>query len=111
MLNTVTDEPRTKRATNAKTENGWRQDEDEVARRIEKGINDAKAAFSAKLEDGKFAAERFMRQGRYAVEDSLSELTHTIKRHPMSFLGVAFAAGTTFGLLIALSTRREASRE
>jgi hypothetical protein len=40
------------------------------------------------------------------VEDRLSELTHTIKRNPISSLGVAFAAGAAVGLLISLFTNR-----
>jgi len=111
-MKTVVEEPGTKRAADARTENRWRQEEEEVARRIEKGINDAKAAVSEKLEDGKFAAERLLRQGRYAVEDGLSELTHTIKRNPISFLGIAFAAGAAFGLLLSHSAHRsEATHE
>ena len=105
-MNTVIDETRTNRDADARADNQCRLDEEEVARRIEKGINDAKAAVSEKLEDGKAAAERFLRQGRYAVEDGLSELTHKIKRNPISFLGIAFAAGAAIGLLISLSANK-----
>ena len=105
-MKTVLDEPKTQKATEAQTENDCWQDEQELERRIEKGINDAKAAISEKLEDSKIAAERLFKHGRYAVEDGLSELAHTIKRHPISFLGIAFAAGAAFGLLIAQTSRR-----
>jgi ElaB/YqjD/DUF883 family membrane-anchored ribosome-binding protein len=101
-MKTVLDEPRTKTDADIRAENRRRQDEEEVERRIEKGINDAKAAVSEKLEDGKAAAERFLRQGRYAVEDRLSELTHTVKRNPIGSLGIAFAAGAAVGLLLSL---------
>ena len=40
------------------------------------------------------------------MEDGLSELTHTIKRNPISFLGIAFAAGAAVGLLISLSANK-----
>ena len=107
-MKTVVDEPGTKRAADAERENQWRQEEEEVARKIEKGISDVKAAVSEKLEDGKFAAERLLRQGRYAVEDGLSELTHTIKRNPLGYIGIAFAAGALVGLLISLAAKSRA---
>lgn len=105
-MKTVLDEPPTKTDADIRAQNRRRQDEEEVARRIEKSIDNAKAAVSEKLEDGKAAAERFLRQGRYAVEDGLSELTHTIKRYPVSSLGIAFAAGAAFGLLLWRSAGR-----
>jgi len=105
-MKTVLDEPGTKRDADIRAQNKRRQDEEDLERRIEKGINDAQAAVSEKLEDGKAAAERFLRQGRYAVEDGLSELTHTIKRNPISSLGIAFAVGTAVGLLISLFANR-----
>jgi hypothetical protein len=104
-MKTVLDEPGTKKAADARAERS-RRDEEEVARRIEKGLNDARAAVSEKLEDGKIAAERLLRQGRYAIEDGISELVHTVKRHPISFLGIAFAARAAFGLLISRSANR-----
>jgi ElaB/YqjD/DUF883 family membrane-anchored ribosome-binding protein len=105
-MKTALDEPGTKTDADIRAQNRRRQDEEELERRIEKGINEAKAAISEKLEDSKAAAERFLRQGRYAVEDRLSELTHTIKRNPISSLGVAFAAGAAVGLLISLFANR-----
>jgi len=77
------------------------EDEAEIARGIERAINDAKESISEKLEDGKAAAERLLKHGRYAVEDGLSELTHQIKKHPIGFLGIAFAAGAVLGLLVS----------
>jgi ElaB/YqjD/DUF883 family membrane-anchored ribosome-binding protein len=105
-MKTVLDEPGTQTNADIRAQNRRCQDEEELERRIEKGINDAKAAVSEKLEDGKAAAERFLRQGRYAVEDRLSELTHTIKRNPISSLGFAFAAGAAVGLLLSLCANR-----
>jgi ElaB/YqjD/DUF883 family membrane-anchored ribosome-binding protein len=100
----VFDKPGTQREKNGRRRE---EDEAEIARRIEKGINEAKAAISEKLDDSKTVAERFLKQSRYAVEDGLSELTHAIKRHPVSFLGIAFAAGAAFGLLISYSSKRQ----
>jgi len=83
----------------------WEADEAEIARRIERGINAAKVSISEKLEDGKASAERFFKQGRYAVEDGVSELAHQIKKHPVGFLGIAFAAGAILGLLLSHSSQ------
>lgn len=108
-MKTTLDEPVVKDDTATRTESNWRQDEEaaEMARKIDRSIDEAKAAISEKLQDGQFAAERLLRHGRYAVEDGLSELAHTVKRHPVSFLGIAFAAGAAVGLLLAQSSRRE----
>jgi ElaB/YqjD/DUF883 family membrane-anchored ribosome-binding protein len=67
---------------------------------FEKGINDAKAAVSEKLDDGKIAAERLLKRGRYAFEDSVEETAHNIKRHPFGSVALAFAAGAALGLLM-----------
>lgn len=72
----------------------------EAAKRVEKGLNDSKAAVSAKLEEGRIAAERLLKHSRYAVEDGIEESTHQIKRHPLSSLAIAFAAGAALGFLI-----------
>jgi hypothetical protein len=97
-MSAASDQPETQ------TERECRQDEEEIARRIEKGINEAKALLSEKLDDGKAAAERLLKHGRYAVEDGLSEVSHAIRRHPIGFLGIAFAVGATFGLLLSHSS-------
>ncbi|MGD1093959.1 MAG: hypothetical protein ABSB35_18480 [Bryobacteraceae bacterium] len=75
-------------------------DAEEVSKRIEKGMNDVKAAVSEKLEDGKIAAERLLKRGRYAVEDCMTETEHQIKHHPVSSIAIAFAAGAALGLLV-----------
>lgn len=82
------------------------QDAQEVVKQIEKGVDDAKAAVSAKLEDGKTAAERLLRRGRYAIEDSVSEATHKIKHYPFTSLAIAFAAGSILGFLTPRSVRK-----
>jgi len=110
-MKTVVDEAGTNRTTEAERDTQRRQEEEEVARKIEKGINDMKAAVSEKVEDGVFAAERLLRQGRYAIEDGLSELTHTIKRNPLGYMGIAFAAGALVGLLISLAAKRSEGQD
>jgi len=82
-------------------------DAKEVAKRLEKGVSDAKAVVSEKLEDGKIAAERLLKQGQYALEDSARETTRTIKRHPFGSLAVAFAAGAALGLLVPRATNKK----
>lgn len=77
-------------------------EEEEEMERIEKSINDVKAAVSETLEDG----ERLLKRGRYAVEDRVSEFAHKIKQHPFSFLGIAFACGAAFGLLASRPDKR-----
>ncbi len=76
------------------------RDTEEAAKRIEKGVNDAKAAVSEKMDDAKIAAERLLKRGRYAVEDGIGETAHMIKCHPVSSLAIAFAAGAALGLLV-----------
>jgi ElaB/YqjD/DUF883 family membrane-anchored ribosome-binding protein len=72
----------------------------EVAKRIEKGVNHAKAVVTEKLEDGKIAAGRLLKRGRFAVEDGIEETAHSIKHHPFSSLAIAFAAGATLAFLV-----------
>jgi len=50
----------------------------EAARRVEKGVNQAKAAVSETLEDGVVAARRLLKRSRYTVEDGLEEAAHSI---------------------------------
>jgi ElaB/YqjD/DUF883 family membrane-anchored ribosome-binding protein len=72
----------------------------EAAQRVEKGVNDAKAAVSEKLDDGVAAARRLLKRSRYTVEDRLEEAAHTIKQHPFRSLAIGFAAGAVLGLLV-----------
>jgi ElaB/YqjD/DUF883 family membrane-anchored ribosome-binding protein len=81
-------------------------DAKQVAKQFEKGVSDAKAAVVEKLEDGKVAAERLLKRGRYAVEDCMTETAHTIKRHPVTSIAIAFAAGAALGLLVPRPTRK-----
>jgi hypothetical protein len=78
----------------------------EFTRKIEEGINGAKDAISEKWEDGRHRAERLLKHGRYAMEDGVGELAYRIKKNPIGFLGIAFAIGAAFGLLLSLSSQR-----
>jgi len=71
-----------------------------AAKRAEKGLNGWKASVSANLEDGKIAAERLLKRGRYALEDGIEETAHQIKRNPLGSVAVAFAAGAAMALLV-----------
>ena len=81
-------------------------EEEEVVRRIEKRVDDVKAA----LEDAEVAAERLMRRGQYAVEDSISEVAHRIKRNPFMFMGIALALGAAIGLIAAPRSASKSKR-
>lgn len=87
---------------------GCGQDARELGKRIERAVDDAKDAVSAKLEDGKFAAERLLKRSRYAAEDGLEEAVHTIKRNPLGAVAIAFAAGAALGFLVPRVTKKPA---
>lgn len=78
----------------------------EAAERIEKRVNRAKDEFFGKVEDGKIAAGRLMKHGRYAVEDGFDEAIHKVKREPVKFLAIAFAAGALCGFMMPRFGRR-----
>jgi len=105
-MKSAVEEPRTERAQSAC--NGscgtcatcLGKEVKEAARRVEKGVNDAKAAISEQLDDGVTAARRLLKRSRYTVEDRLEEAAHNIKQHPFSSLAIGFAAGAALGLLV-----------
>ncbi len=108
-MKTVMEEPVKNGSPAPQTNRTCRQDEDEaeIARGVERAINEAKESISGKFEEVKTSAERLLKHGRYAAEDGVSELTHRIKKHPLGFLGIAFAAGAVFGLLMSRSSEPE----
>ena len=68
---------------------------------LAKSVDRAKAAVSDTIEDGKMAAERLLKRGRYAVEDSVEERIHDIRRKPMKAVAVAFTSGLGIGFLLS----------
>jgi ElaB/YqjD/DUF883 family membrane-anchored ribosome-binding protein len=78
----------------------------EAAQRIERGVNDAKAAVAEKLDDGVVAARRLLKRSRHTVEDKLDETARAIKQHPFRSLAIGFTAGAVFGLLLPRPGRR-----
>lgn len=71
----------------------------EAAEHMGETLSASKAKIVETLKDRQRSAERFLRQGRFAVEDGVEEGTHRIKRSPFTYVGVAFAAGTIAGIL------------
>ena len=107
-MKTVMEEPVKNGSPAPQTNRTCRQDEDEaeIARGVERAINEAKESISGKFEEVKTSAERLLKHGRYAAEDGLSDLTHQIRKHPVGFLGIAFAAGTVLGLLLSQTSNK-----
>jgi ElaB/YqjD/DUF883 family membrane-anchored ribosome-binding protein len=107
-MKSVMDEPVTNGSAAATKNRTQQQDENdaEIAGETEEVLNEAKAAIFEKLEDTKDAAKRLLKHGSYALEDIVSELAHNIKKHPIGFLGFAFAAGTVLGLLLPHSSQQ-----
>ena len=105
-MKSALEEPRTERAPAAcagacgTCATCIRKEIKEAAQRVEKDVNNAKAAVSEKLDDGVAAARRSLKRSRYAVEDGLEEAAHNIKQHPFSSLAIGFAAGAALGLLV-----------
>jgi hypothetical protein len=90
-----------------KTENAaelcpaWLDDEIKEAQRlVEKSVKDFKAAGSAALEDTAFAAKRLYKRSQFAIEDSVDEVAHTIRRHPVGAAAAIFAIGVALGFLL-----------
>jgi|GEM_PF-2708166 len=97
-MTSALEQPRTERTPVACAEIG--KEIREAAQRVEKGVNDAKAAVSEKLDDGVAAARRLLKRSRYTVEDGIEEAAHNIKQHPFGTLAIGFAAGALMGLLV-----------
>ena|SRR5579864_3728946 len=81
-------------------------DAQELAKKIGNGVNEAKAAVSEKLEDGKIAAERLLKQTRSVVKDGIRQTERNVKRHPFGSLAMVFAAGAAVGFLVPRLTRK-----
>jgi len=56
-------------------------------------VNDA-------VEEGVRSASQAIRHGRYAAEDAVEEVKHTVKQRPFQAIGIAFAAGVLAGGLL-----------
>ena len=69
----------------------------EKSKMLNGGLAEAKHHFTDKLEDGVRSARQAVKHGRYAVEDMVEDLQHTVKQKPFSAIGIAFAAGILAG--------------
>lgn len=92
----------------------------EMTDQVEKAVFRAKAAvsdkigavsgrigaMSDKIGDGRIAAERMLKRGRYAMEDGVDTAVRQVKRNPVRSVLVAFAAGAMVGLLAPHLGRR-----
>lgn len=81
-------------------------DAPEIAKLVAERVNEAKDAVSAKLEEGKMAAERLLKRGRHGIEDGISETAQAIKHHPFRSFAIAFAAGAALSFLGLRSARK-----
>ncbi len=52
------------------------------------------------VEDGVRSASQAIRHGRYAAEDAVEEVKHTVKQRPFQAVGIAFGAGLLAGALL-----------
>ena len=77
---------------------------------LAKNVDRAKAAVSDTIEDGKMAAERLMKRGRYAVENTLEQRIHEIRRNPMKALALTFTSGLVVGFLVSCLRKRPQAR-
>lgn len=69
----------------------------EKSKMLNGGLAEAKYRFTNRLEDGVRSARQAVKHGRYAVEDVIEDVEHTVKQKPFSAMGIAFAAGILAG--------------
>jgi ElaB/YqjD/DUF883 family membrane-anchored ribosome-binding protein len=65
-----------------------------------RGASRIRSIVTDAVEDGVRSANQAVRHGRYAAEDTLEEVKHTVKQRPFEAVGVAFAAGVLAGGLL-----------
>ena len=65
-----------------------------------RGASKIRSMVTDAVEDGVRSANQAITQGRYAAEDTLEEVKHTVKQRPFEAVGVAFAAGVLAGGLL-----------
>ena len=73
---------------------------DQMAKRIEHGVDETKAAAAAKLEEGKIVAERLLANVKRGAGDGILAMARKIQDHPFETVGLALAAGATLALLL-----------
>lgn len=58
-----------------------------------RGISKIRSIVTDVVEDGVRSANHAIKHGRYAGEDALDQVKHTVKQRPFQAVGTAFAAG------------------
>lgn len=66
----------------------------------EREIARIQARVRRRIDDTGEAAKRMVRRSRYAVTDSVEEISHQIRKHPVGSLAIAFAAGAALSFLL-----------
>jgi len=72
-----------------------------------RGASKIRSMVTDAVEDGVRSANHAIQHGRYAAEDTLEEVKHTVKQRPFEAVGVAFAAGVLAGGLLTWIALRE----
>ena len=78
----------------------------DVVTGLKQGLNNAKTAVCAKMEDGTIAAERLLKHCRHTAEDGVSEAAYRVKKQPFRFLAIAFAVGAVVGFASARAAKK-----
>ena len=63
-------------------------------------VSKLRSMVSEAVEDGVRSANQAIKRGRYAAEDAIDEVKHTVKQKPMQAMGVVFAAGVLAGSFV-----------
>lgn len=53
------------------------------------------------VEEGVRSASQAIRHGRYAAENAVEEVKHTVKQRPLQAVGISFAAGLVVGVFLS----------
>ncbi len=71
------------------------------------GVGRAKETLEDAVEDGIKAANRAIKRGRRAAEDTVDDAEYQVKQHPLSTVGISLGIGLGLGALIGLRLARK----
>lgn len=63
-------------------------------------ISEIRTIVTDAVEEGVRSASQALRRGRYAAEDAMEEMKHSVKQRPVQAIGLSFAAGVLAGALL-----------
>ena len=63
-------------------------------------ISEIRTIVTDAVEEGVRSASQALRRGRYAAEDAMEEMKHSVKQRPVQAMGISFAAGVLAGALL-----------